>query len=306
MSENIHLYDRSLDVEIPQWMGVQGVEVISNERVRFESRISRLPEGQLWTPQNVHLSNELNTIAEKYKKEGKINGPVLTLQSCVFRGVDVDLNKPLNTNFSESMVRRGWRSKSVIVDFLQAGYFEAAAYVNGEVPGMENPQAAVVSVETVTRDGKYVFAIRADSSGTGPGMYGVPGGVLDQNPKAGAIAELEEELGITMYPEDESEDLYVHFDSLCFDQKNRPIIIYRARLPYNKSEVEEMWSASPDVKSEHKELVFLDGDRDSLLKFAKQHPPSMFHSPANIIFTKILKGSFLTEEEDNLMGGLSG
>lgn len=306
MAENIHLVGRDLEQEIPLWMGVHGTEVISNERVKFEYTINKLPVGQVWTSQNLHLSSELDSVSQKYVSEHKENNTVLTLQACAFKGIDININSPIETIFAEAQLRRGWRRVPVSVNFLEARYFEAAAYTNRAVPEMVNPHAVVVSVEAITKDKKFIFARRNDSSGTGSGQLGVIGGVLEGDPKQQAISEIEEELAIAMYPEDDTEDLFVSFSSICFDNLNRPIIIYRARIPYTQPEIVERWSLSQAAKSEHKDIVFVDANKDALLDFAKRYSPSDFHSPANLILANLLKGYFYTEEEDQMMGGMSG
>lgn len=301
MSEQ--LTDRIEASGLNGWNGDFGGEIVGQENYHFLLRpiVESLPSKQKWTTLNLPKATELEKAAGEFEKEGYKNNTVLTLQavSTKHRGFTESHSDRLwsEDNFDLAIKVDEGKSEELAISLGKCSYYEHLAWFKGTVEGLENPNGVLVSLQTVTTDNKLIFA-RRKSVSAGKDKIGIIGGTLDYpinedvtEPEDVANGEATEELGIS------KDDVVVRLLTLMEDKYKRPVLFYRARLNLTSDEVKEKWLKNLVVNQEHSELYFVDNTLDGLLKFAREHSPSEFHAPADLIFQQALMQK-INDEKD--------
>jgi len=256
-----------------------------------------LPEGQRWSDMSKAL--ELDDRAREYLKRGIENRPIRALQTYSTNRLHIGrkaLNELWNTNIGQAwMIEEGDATEINIVS-VDIPYFEAVAFARGDIPGLENPKPILVSLNVVTRDGSLVFLQRSGEVAAGENQIGIVGGTCDSDmtPMEQALAEASEELGI---PKDILDENFFKLANLVEDKQGRPVFFFKLKLPFTMSELKDFFSNSKNAQQENREIIFVENDSQKLFAFAKKHPSSEFHPPADALFVIALNEAIHEEYE---------
>ena len=291
--------------ELNGWGQDLGGDLIDGGSYKFVPKpvVERLPPGQKWTALNSSKSEELEKVSLEFEDQKRENHDVLTLQAVSIRHesfTDAHADRLWNEGHVDlAMAVDDGNSFEVTLALSTCKYFEHLAWFTGKVEGLENPNAILVSLQTVTADNKLVFA-RRNRVSAGENKIGVVGGVGEVDPIGSAYDEIKQELGV-----DES-DASIRLITLMQDRYKRPVLFYRAIVNLTSDEIERNWTEKATDKNEHSELIFINFDYDGLVEFAKEHDPGEFHPPADLIFQQALLQKIREEEEREYMGMAGG
>jgi 8-oxo-dGTP pyrophosphatase MutT (NUDIX family) len=271
--------------ELEGWEGIFGDELLSRSMLKRAviNPPEQLQKGQKWSALNSKYWEELNEVAKKYDRDPNIvNNQLLAFQSWRFGTYQLELSRTLQ-DLENRGIQKGDRridegeTSDVVISTSQISYYEAVAFANGEINGLENPMPLLVSLNVVTSDGYLVFFNRGDNSSAGKNKIGITGGTCDadKEPYEQALLEAHEELGIPVEILDEDQ---LNLSNLILDKQGRPVLFYKIDTSRTKAQIEKTWN-----RDEHKGIIFVKNDDKSLLEFAKKHPSVDFAPPADAL-----------------------
>jgi hypothetical protein len=280
-------------------------EVFYSENLATAIRVDPIPPNT-WTPANSRYSDRMDAVAQRYKEQYLRDGTLLTLQTC---GIGPWLNFIPAIENERLDMGGGDReaalkfSKSTVVELgLQTcRYFEHKMVVKGEIPGLVNPRALLVSGLVRTSDRLLVFGNRkSDLSGIGiiGGTYNAEKIENDSeeipHPQTVMLDEVITETGVN---EDDVKEM--KFPAIIYDhlpRKNatpleRPVVFFDVQLGVKGSELLTKFAKSPRAHEEHSSLMLVGDNPAEITEFMRKNSPDKFHAPADSLLAISLRRS---------------